>query len=190
MHPLSEEELDQLYDYFNADERSEDCLDFLGLHGLLTAHCISPVKMDTAAILNKLFDGTPDFATKEIANDYTSLIERLLKQIENELVDDEQVALPFDITTDEDNVEQHSWCAGFLEMVFVDQDAWFEIDEEAVATLLLPIETGSELFADEDDFKEIQRDDKLKLNIISQIPEVLVDLFLLTQVPAKNSTKH
>jgi len=190
MHPLSEDELDQLFDYFNADERSEDCLDFYGLHGLLTAHCISPVKLDITAIINKVFDGNPDFTSAELAKDYTDLIARLLKQIENELVDDEQVALPFDLSTDLENDEQHSWCAGFLDLVFEQQDDWFAIDEEAVATLLLPIEVGSELFADEDDFKEIAKDKPLKQNIINQIPEVLIDLFLLTQVPVKGKKTH
>ena len=190
MLPLSDTELDQMFDYFNDQARSDDCLDFYGVHGLLTAHTIGPVKLDTEALLHKLFDGMPDFADDAVAEKITDLVLRLEAQIGVELADEEQFALPFEPNSTDDLLEQQAWCAGFLEVVFDNQDEWFQHGEEAIATLMLPIETGSGLFEDEPDFKEIVTNKELRENIVSQIPEVLVDLFLLINATPERKTKH
>ena len=95
MLPLHDAELDQLFDYFNDQARSDDCLDFYGLHGFLTAHVIGPVKKDAEALLHKIFDGMPDFADDTTAANITDLIVRLESQIGVELADEEQMAMPF-----------------------------------------------------------------------------------------------
>jgi uncharacterized protein len=190
MLPLHDAELDQLFDYFNDQARSDDCLDFYGLHGFLTAHVIGPVKKDAEALLHKIFDGMPDFADDTTAANITDLIVRLESQIGVELADEEQMAMPFVPNEKEDELEQQAWCAGFLELVFEDQDAWFQHGEESIATLMLPIETGSGLFDDEPDFKDIIDNKALHASIIGQIPEILVDLFLLINAKPESKTKH
>ena len=189
MQPLNEQELDLLADFFDDEARSDDCLDFYGVHGLLTAWAISPNHPIRAQLIEQIFDGNPDFENGEQQTIIENLLLRLLADIEKDLTDEESPAIPFDPAEPGEEVERMSWCAGFLDLVFTQEDLWFSQDEEAVSTLLLPIETGSDLFSEEQEFIEIAANQKLFKQLMSQIPDVLVDLYLLMQVP-DNKTRH
>ena len=75
------------------------------------------------------------------------------------------------------------WCAGFMEGVFSDESAWFQDDEEAAATLLLPFMLLSGLFDDEPDMAEMASDQANQEALVAQLPELVLDLYLHYRVP-------
>ena len=191
MNVLTEQDLDTLFDLLESDQLPDDVLDFHETHGLLTATVVSPTPLADEDWLALVFgeEDTP-FNTQQDAELCVQLLKRLKIQIADELYSDQQVALPFDLApgldlipkSDQDQSDLSAWCCGFLELVFSQQDQWFA-NEEAASTLLFPIELGSGLFAQEDEIKSILKKSKLAGDVIQQIPEVLVDLYLLFHAP-------
>ena len=65
----------------------------------------------------------------------------------------------------------------------MDEDRWFVRDEQEVCELLLPIMLASGLFDDEKEFRDIRKDTQLTEDMCSQIPEVLMELYLMFNSP-------
>ena len=59
--PLDESEIDELEQFIFSSAVSEESLDYLGLHGLLTALAVSPVQVPQEEWLDVIFDGTPGY---------------------------------------------------------------------------------------------------------------------------------
>jgi uncharacterized protein len=70
-----------------------------------------------------------------------------------------------------------------MEGVFSDESAWFQDDEEAAATLLLPFMSLSGLFDDEPDMAEMAKDQASQESFVAQLPELVLDLYLHYRVP-------
>ena len=70
-----------------------------------------------------------------------------------------------------------------MEAVFSDESAWFQDDEEAAATLLLPFMSLSGLFDDEPDMAEMAKDQASQESFVVQLPELVLDLYLHYRVP-------
>ncbi|WP_139803985.1 YecA family protein, partial [Pseudomonas luteola] len=98
---------------------------------------------------------------------------------------DEELELPCDLELgdDPDDSDLRGWCIGFMEGVFLREAVWFEQAEEEVSELLLPIMVGSGLFEEQAEFSDIAEDPELVDNMVSQIPEILTQLFLLCHAP-------
>ncbi|MGB2129996.1 MAG: UPF0149 family protein, partial [Marinobacterium sp.] len=121
-------------------------------------------------------------------NEIQELLRKLYRTIGNDLYNDQEILLPCELTLepedDEESTELTAWSQAFMEGVFQHEDAWFGQEEETVAGLLLPVMVASDLFED-DDVEEINRDRALREEMAVQIPEVLIDLYLLFHAPNK-----
>ncbi|QEQ96226.1 YecA family protein [Neptunomonas concharum] len=186
--PLTDEELDLLEAFIFSEAVSEDSLDLIGIHGFLCALNISPVSVDTTEWLELLFDGEPNWQSSEQATLITNLLLRWKDAICSDLYNDRELGMPCELTliTDNEESELEIWAQAFMEGVFMREDEWFgegSDKEEAIAELMLPIMVASNLF-EEKEFTEIRKNRVISEQMANEIPEILVDLYLLFHAPA------
>ncbi len=165
------------------DLAGDDTLDAEGVHGALTAWAVTGRNELPDDFVGHVFGEDADSLSSADAADLTTLWTELLIEILDGLYDDSELALPFDTTLEWQDSDQQAWCLGFMEMLFAHEQAFSHVREESLAELLLPIQVGSGLFAEEPEFKEIYRDQALLASLLQQIPDVLVDLYLLCNLP-------
>ncbi|MGB0733675.1 MAG: YecA family protein [Pontibacterium sp.] len=187
---LSDDELDTLEDFLYSEHVSEDSLDLVGVHGLFTACNISPKPVAEQDWLELVFDGKPNWASEAQQQEITALLRRLFKLVHSYLYSDQEIDLPCELTLepedDEDVAALTWWSQAFMEGVFMNEDAWFNhIEEEAVAEALLPIMVASELFEEDKDIAKMRKNKKLCTEMSEQIPDLLIDLYLLFHAPQK-----
>ncbi|MDN3523478.1 YecA family protein [Halomonas ramblicola] len=183
---LDDDQLDRLDDFLASDRVDEDALDLIGTHGFLVALAVSPREVEPAAWIAELFQGEPAFADDAEREDVLGLLERLRRNAIAALEQGQLPELPFELSLDGIAPEETpigDWCAGFMEGVFLDEAAWFEEDEEAAATLLLPFMALSGLFDEEPDMAEFIADDRRLEKLVRQLPELVMDLYLHYRVP-------
>ena len=186
---LTDAELDQLDDFLYSDQVSEDCLDLVGVHGLFCALNISPSPIAQETWMELVFDGTPNWTSEEQQKEIMGLLKRFHQSIGANLYSDGEIELPCELSLDAEDDEDISplawWSQAFMEGVFNQEELWFgSKSEEEVAEMLLPVMVASDLF-DEDDINKIRDDEKLCAEMCSQIPELLVDLYLFFHAPEK-----
>ncbi|MFP4263699.1 MAG: YecA family protein [Halomonas sp.] len=183
---LDDDELDRLDDFLASGRVPEDALDLIGTHGFLVALAVSPREAVPAAWVAELFQGEPAFADDGEREAILGLLERLRHNAIAALEQGALPELPFELTLDGLPAEETpigDWCAGFMEGVFLDEPAWFEEDEEAAATLLLPFMALSGLFDEEPDMAEFIADGARLEALVRQLPELVLDLYLHYRVP-------
>ncbi|PIE25305.1 MAG: YecA family protein [Neptuniibacter caesariensis] len=188
-HALTDTEMDQLDDFLYSDYVSEDCLDLVGVHGLFCALNISPSPLDEATWLELVFDGEPNWESDEQKQEIVALLKRYHQSIATNLYSDGEIELPCELSLDANDEEDISplawWSQAFMEGVFNQEEQWFgSKPEEEVAEMLLPIMVASDLF-NEDDINKIRDNEKLCAEMCSQIPELLIDLYLFFHAPEK-----
>lgn len=166
-------------------DKDEESLDAIMGHGYLMAQAISPAPDSPERICEVMFPEpeATGLTKEELAQD----ISGVLSFIDNQLNDDNtELAIPVSVEEDEELLESElaDWCAGFLEAHIAQEDAWLDHNEQAVAELLLPVAALSGLFADEPDFQEISNNEDLLEDMAAQLPEVMVELYLLMRSEA------
>lgn len=188
--PLNDDELDRLEAFIFSDVVSEDSLDLIGIHGFLCALNISPRETEQSEWLSVLFDGEPNWVNDQQRDDITSLLIRWKNTIRSDLYNDCELDMPCDLSlepNETDDVELEIWAQAFMEGVFLNEEEWFSEGtdkEESVAELMLPIMVASNLF-DEPEFTEIRDNENLADQMVNEIPDILVDLYLLYHAPEK-----
>lgn len=188
---LSPEELDTLDDFLYSDVVSEESLDLVGVHGLFTACNISPKKVEESEWYPLVFDEDPKWETPAQQEEIMSLLRRLYQFVHSNLYSDQEIDLPCELTLeleeeDEDINAFTWWCQAFMEGVFINEDAWFNHSaEEAVAESLLPIMILSDLFNEDPDMKATRANAVACEEMAQQVPDLLIDLFLLFHSPEK-----
>lgn len=186
---LTDSELDQLDDFLYSDHVSEDCLDLIGVHGLFCALNISPAPLAEETWLELVFDETPKWQSEAQQAEIMSLLKRFYTSIGANFYSDGEIELPCELSLDPEEDEDIAplawWSQAFMEGVFTQEDEWFaDKADDDVAQMLLPMMVASELF-DEDDINKIRDDENLCAEMCSQIPELLVDLYLHFHAPEK-----
>lgn len=186
-HPLlSDDDLDRLDDFLDSEQVDPDALDLIGAHGFLVALAVAPRELDAATWIAELFHGEPSFADSAERDIILGLLEQLRHNAIATLEQGLLPELPFELALDGLPPEETpigDWCAGFMEGVFLDEGAWFEADEEAVATLLLPFMALSGLFDDEPDMAEFTAEPRRLESLAGQLPDLVLDLYLHYRVP-------
>jgi uncharacterized protein len=179
------EQLSRLREFLDADDLHEEALDYIAAHGYLTALAICPVDVPEREWIDALFAEPPHYANDAQREEIESTLIQLKAHILRILGSDEELELPcdLDLGDDPDDSDLRGWCIGFMEGVFLREAIWFEQAEEEVSELLLPIMVGSGLFEEQAEFSDIAEDPELVDNMISQIPEILTQLFLLCHAP-------
>ena len=179
------EQLNQLQVFLDADDLHDEALDFMASNGYLTALCIAPVKMPQREWIDELFAEEPAYQDANEKAQIEDALVQLKNQIARQLASDDDMELPCELYLgdDPDLSDLRSWCIGFMEGVFMEEQAWFAKSEDEVSELLLPIMVASGLFDDEPEFADFLKDDELVDSMIEQIPEILTALFLLFNAP-------
>ncbi|WP_249978383.1 YecA family protein [Vreelandella olivaria] len=183
---LEDEQLDRLDDFLDSDQVGEDALDLISAHGFLVALAVAPSELSPTQWLAELFQGEPTYRDDAERNDIIHLLTLLRDNAVAVLEQGGLPELPFELTLDglpSEETPIGDWCAGFMEGVFSDESAWFQDDEEAAATLLLPFMLLSGLFDDEPDMAEMAKDQASQEAFVAQLPELVLDLYLHYRVP-------
>ncbi len=174
--PYAPEFLDTVEGILFDNDPNEDCLDLFGIHGLLCAFKVAPEAPDRKKWLSLITgdeNQLPDASIEILELALTQLEHQISEQLEEE----EGFELPEEVFEDDNALV--NWCAGFVEGFLSSEKAWFEEQDEAtVAGLLLPIMAHSELFQDED-FEDIRQNDKLMAQMVTEIADNVIDLYLL-----------
>lgn len=192
---IDDEILDQLYDFLESDQVDPEALDVIGLHGFMVALAVCPEAVPTGEWLPVAFNGMPRF-TNDNSNEFSEdtvigWLENMLEQTRTVLYRGQTIELPFEPELEEDEVlddsEVSAWCAGFIEAVMMREEIWFGQHEQDAAELLLPFMAISCLFPDEE-LDDIVADLDTTNRLAAQLPEILVDLYLLFHAPAEKPT--
>ena len=179
------EQLQQLQHFLDADDLHEEALDYMASHGFLTALSICTEPVAEQQWIDALFAEPPHYQSAE----QQAFIEQALRQLKaliaRQLASDEDLELPctLDLGDEPDDSDLRGWCIGFMEGVFLNEDAWFTSNEEDISELLLPIMVGSGLFDEQPEFAEVAASSDLQADMVEQIPEILTALFLLFHAP-------
>tara|TARA_R110002049_G_scaffold11881_1_gene54537 strand:- start:3674 stop:4333 length:660 start_codon:yes stop_codon:yes gene_type:complete len=187
---LEDEQLDRLDDFLDSDQVDEDALDLISAHGFLVALAVAPSEVPPTQWLAELFQGEPRYADDAERDEIITLLTLLRDNAVAVLEQGGLPELPFELTLGGEPAEETpigDWCAGFMEGVFSDESAWFQDDEEAAATLLLPFMLLSGLFDDEPDMAELAKDQARQESLVVQLPELVLDLYLHYRVPPETS---
>ncbi|MCL6271483.1 YecA family protein [Sansalvadorimonas sp. 2012CJ34-2] len=159
-------------------DKDEEALDAIMGHGYLTAQAISPQPDSAEDICQTMF---PDIAVTGLTQEQlVSDILAAMAEIDNQLND--EVMIPVSVEEDEDILESElaDWCAGFMEAHIEQEELWLNnAKEQEIAELLLPVAALSGLFVEEEEFSEISGNPDLLEDMATQLPEVLVELYLM-----------
>lgn len=185
---ISDETLDELYDFLESEQTDPEALDVIGLHGFMVALAVSPEPVPVGEWLPVVFNGMPEFNDEYSEQKVIGWLEALQDNARTVLYRGQTIELPFEaeLELDEalDDSEISAWSAGFTEAMMLREEAWFAQNEQEVAELLLPFMAVSCLFPDED-LDDMVSDLETTNRLISQLPELLVDLYLLFHAPAE-----
>jgi len=188
---ISDETLDQLYDFLESEQVDPEALDVIGLHGFMVALAVCPEQVPTGEWLPVVFNGMPKFNDEVSESQVLSWLEAMLADTRTVLYRGQTIELPFDAELEIDeqleDSEISAWCAGFIEAMMLREDTWFANNEQDAAELLLPFMAISCLFPDEE-LDDIVSDLDTTNNMARQIPELLVDLYLLFHAPAEKTS--
>ena len=177
------EQLTRLQAFLDADELHEEALDYVAAHGYLTA--LSNNAVPEREWIDALFAEEPHYSSEAQRTEIEATLVALKAHIARQLASDDEFELPcdLDLTDEPDDSDLRGWCIGFMEGVFLREEAWFENAEEEVSEMLLPIMVGSGLFDEQPEFADIASNANLQDDMIVQIPEALTALFLLLHAP-------
>jgi uncharacterized protein len=192
-NPLEEKEIDELEAFLFSSRCSEEAMDFVSLHGLLTAIAVAPEDIPVSEWIEQLFDGTPDYASENERERIEALLNREYQGLCMDLYHDEEIQLPCDLSLEQDDEDEDGplltfWAQGFMEGVFMREEQWFKDNEEETAELLLPIMLASDLFDDEQ-MLTMRENSKLCQELCEEIPAIITDLYLQFRVPAEAGGK-
>lgn len=169
-------DLDYLSDYLDG-ESNEFGLDFAATHGFLCAVAVGPALVDWFSLL---FDGQE----KKIPAQTTEQIKLWLKDIQQTLSNEDTIEFPFEIEEAEVDSSLGDWSVGFVDAMFLNEEAWFlpEI-EDSLVELTLPMMVFSGIDEEDPQMESFRRNGQLMDDIAQEIPENLTDIYLLFHSP-------
>lgn len=164
----------------------EDALEAESVHGALSFLAMAGHLKCTDDFVHKAWGDDVAEVPQVAMTEWLSLCEQILNGLVGIFHDGLTPQLPFEPTLDWEDSAQQAWCVGFMMTLFEGSEHLPKHDSEAWAEAILPIEVGSGLFADSPEFMPLYQDPELLSSLLEQIPEVLVDLFLLLHATSEN----
>lgn len=177
---LTDEQLEQLDELLTQLTTQEEDADFYVALGYLTAQALQPTASNPAHWLENLFAKPNNPAISKPLIELLTLATAAAKQ---GFYQGGGIELPFELNLAAADDEIPDWCGGFMQAVFEQEEAWFANQEQAMAELLLPIMALSGLFADEEEFIEIEEDPQLIEQFAKQLPDLLLDIYCQLNAP-------
>jgi len=188
---ITDTELDSLENFIFSEVVSEESLDLIGIHGFLCALIISPNSTNESEWLDILFDGQPNWESQQQKSDITDILRNWHASIRCDMENDRELEMPCDLTLVVEEADEvadiETWAQAFMEGVFLNEEAWYQgssAQEQKVTELMLPIMVVSDLF-DAKEFQEIRRNPDVCEEMANEIPDILIDLYLIFQTPEK-----
>lgn len=174
---ILELDLDLLADYLDG-ETNEFGLDFAATHGFLCATVVGPDLKDWR---KHLFDEHE----KDIPKEILEHIDLWRNDILQTLLSEEHIGFPVEIEEISVDSSLGDWSVGFVDALFLNDEAWFELadEEEDVIMLTLPMMVFSGIEG-EPDLDNVRQNPDLMEEMAEEIPENLTKLFLLYHAPA------
>ncbi|AMO57332.1 YecA family protein [Endozoicomonas montiporae] len=167
----------------------EEPLNFHAVHGFMTALAICPVDLSEAERNDILFDGQVSLKAED-QQALNQALSDVARSIDRQFNEEEGFTLSCEDELDNPEDEAlFDWCGGFMEGHFLNEKQWFVEHEQEVCELLLPVMLASGLFDEEPEFQEILNNEELTEDMTSQIPEVLMELYLLFNSPEEATSK-
>lgn len=178
---LSDSDIEALEDILFAEPWGDDALDFFGLHGVVCASVVGPVKLSMEDIF-RLATGTEAAPQGEIPDVFQRCVRQLATDMARSLDMGQALELPEPEDDDPMNALEN-WCTGFVDTFLEREEEWLDsISEEETADLMIPMLTLSGLFDDED-FQKVRNSEKLSQQMADAIPDALTDLYLQFHAP-------
>jgi len=188
---ITDAELDALENFIFSEAVSEESLDLIGIHGFLCALIIAPSETPESEWFDILFDGQPRWENDQQKNEITAILRHWYANIRVDMENDKELEMPCDLTLVVEEADEvadvETWAQAFMEGVFLKEDAWYQgspSQEQKVTELMLPIMVVSDLF-DAKEFQEIRRNPDVCEEMANEIPDILIDLYLIFQTPEK-----
>ncbi|WP_396586805.1 YecA family protein [Bermanella sp. R86510] len=180
---LNEDQLETLALFLEEQTELADGLDFFAVHGLFTANAIAREAMPWSALAPLVFASE----VKWQSNKQQSEIEHLLSILQTEIIElvesGQSFPVPCDLNVEADedgeSAPLENWTMGFLLLSMENEDAWYGEHEAKAAELLFPIVYASGVNSDAPEFAEIDEDEQLSQQVCADIPDNVIDLFLL-----------
>lgn len=167
-----------LMELLASDQMGPECLDFIEVHGYLTATVISPVATADDKLLEEIIGENSETLDPQATEVFRSGTLQLKELISRHLLMAEALDIPCDLSvgtaTEPSDLER--WCMAFTEKHFMNENEWFAPDESTAANLLLPIICGSGLVEDPE-IDQIRSQPELYISMLEDIPELVVDLY-------------
>ena len=165
-------DLDQLSDYLDG-ENNEFGLDFAATHGFLCAVAVGPELPDW---LGYLFDQSQNKVPKDILEQ----IKLWLTELQSTLANEELIEFPFEIEEADVDSSLGDWSVGFVDAMFVNEEAWFKDEiEETLVELTLPIMVFSGIDEEDPQMESFRRNGQLMDDLAQEIPDNLTEIYLL-----------
>lgn len=173
---MSQLNLDLLADYLDG-EQNEYGLDFAATHGFLCAIAVGP-RFD--AWLSELFDKQQNKVPAQIIEQ----IKLWLADLQYTLSNEELIEFPFEIEEADVDSSLGDWSVGFVDALFLNEDAWFtEHAEEALIDLTLPMMVFSGIDEEDPQMESFRRNGQLMDELAEEIPDNLSEIYLLYHAP-------
>ena len=173
---MSALDLDLLSDYLDGDQ-NEHGLDFAATHGFLCAIAVGP-QFDRW--LDELFESNQNKAPKEII----AQIKLWLDDIRQKLANEEGIEFPFEIEEADVESSLGDWSVGFVDAVFLNEEAWFAPEyEEQLVDLTLPIMVFSGIDDEDPQMESFRRNGQLMDELAEEIPDNLNEIYLMYHTP-------
>lgn len=174
---MSSLDLDFLSDYLDGDQ-NEYGLDFAATHGFLSAIAVGP---HYDKWLEELFDSNQSKLPKEIIVQ----IKLWLEDTRQKLANEEGITFPFEVEEAEVESSLGDWCVGFVDAMFLNEEAWFTPEfEEQLVDLTLPIMVFSGIDDEDPQMESFRRNGQLMDELAEEIPDNLNELYLMYHTPA------
>lgn len=175
--------LEALETFLDSDDNANG-LDFMGAHGFLTAITVGPRGMLDDDALAAFFEDGEACSDASRAATLRDQLKAWQKSIHAVLYHGVRLELPCTLTAHPTEPNELSdWCIGFMEGLFLDEDAWYASGEDEIADLTLPMVVLSDLI-DDPELQVLRRDRKLLKDMTSQIPDLVTALYLHFHAPA------
>lgn len=173
---MSQLNLDLLADYLDG-EQNEYGLDFAATHGFLCAIAVGP-RFD--AWLSELFDKQQNKVPAQIIEQ----IKLWLADLQYTLSNEELIEFPFEIEEADVDSSLGDWSVGFVDALFLNEDAWFTEDaEEVLIELTLPMMVFSGIDEEDPQMESFRRNGQLMDELAEEIPDNLSEIYLLYHAP-------
>lgn len=177
---LTDDELETLGTLLEDEADRQDSFDFFAIHGLITALLSSPVEFSLSLVWETAFDADLGF-NKDERQQVEQLLQKLVKEIQAWLDSGMDFPIPADLTLVDDDEEPplESWAIGYMTAVMLQEEDWYQQQEEKIAECLFPMMYASGLFADEAEMSDIDEDMDLSNQMCGNIPGAVIEAYLL-----------